>query len=39
MNPIEIQKDSKLVKLISAQAKGESVDSDQAEKAAKLIAE
>ncbi len=35
MNPIEIRNDSKLVKLIVAQAKGEKVDSDQAEKAAK----
>lgn len=35
MNPIEIRNDSKLVKLIVAQAKGERVDSDHAEKAAK----
>ena len=39
MNPIEIRNDSKLVKLIAAQAHGERVDSDQAKKAAKLIAE
>ena len=35
MNPIEIRSDSKLVKLIVAQAQGERVDSDQAGKAAK----
>lgn len=35
MNPIEICGDSKLVKLIVAQAQHEKVDSDQAEKAAK----
>ena len=35
MKPIEIRSDSKLVKLIVAQAQGEKVDSDQAEKAAK----
>ena len=39
MNPIEIRNDSKLVKLIVAQAHGERVDSDQAEKAARLITE
>lgn len=39
MTPIEIRNDSKLVKLIVAQANGELVDSDQAEKAGKLIAE
>ena len=39
MTPIEIRNDSKLVKLIVAQANGERVDSDQAEKAGKLIAE
>ena len=39
MNPFEIRNDSKLVKLIVAQAHGERVDSGQAEKAAKLIAE
>lgn len=39
MNSIEIRNDSRLVKLITAQARGERVDSDQAEKAAKLIAE
>ena len=39
MNPIEIRNDSKLVKLIAAQAHGERVDSGQAEKAGKLIAE
>lgn len=35
MNPIEIRGDSKLVKLIVAQARGEKVESDQAERAAK----
>ena len=35
MNPIEISGDSKLVKLIVAQAQHEKVDSDQAEKAAR----
>lgn len=35
MNPIEIKNDSKLVKLIVAQANGEKVDSDQAAKASK----
>lgn len=35
MNPIRIEKDSKLVKLIAAQARGERVDSDQADRAAK----
>lgn len=35
MNPIEIKSDSKLVKLIVAQANGDKVDSDQADKAAK----
>lgn len=39
MNPIEIRNDSKLVKLLTAQARGEKVDSDQADKAAKLIAD
>lgn len=39
MTPIEIRNDSKLVKLIVAQANGERVDSDQAAKAGKLIAE
>ena len=39
MTPIEIRNDSKLVKLIVAQANGERVDSDQAEKAGTLIAE
>ena len=39
MNPIEIRNDSKLVKLIAAQARGEKVDSDQADRAAKLITE
>ena len=39
MTPIEIRNDSKLVKLIVAQANGEREDSDQAEKAGKLIAE
>ena len=38
MTSIEIRNDSKLVKLIVAQANGERVDSDQ-EKAGKLIAE
>lgn len=32
---IEIKNDSKLVKLIAAQAKGEKVDTDQADKAAR----
>lgn len=35
MPQIEIRKDSKLVQLITAQACGERVDSDQADKAAK----
>ena len=35
MNPIEIRSDSKLVKLIVAQARGERVETDQADKAAK----
>lgn len=35
MNPIEIRNDSKLVKLIIAQARGERVESDKAELAAK----
>lgn len=35
MNPIEIKSDSKLVKLTVAQANGDKVDSDQADKAAK----
>ena len=35
MNPINIHIDSKLVKLIVAQAQHEKVDSDQAEKAAR----
>ena len=35
MNPIKIERDSKLVQLIVAQAKGERVDSDQADKAAR----
>ena len=39
MTPIEIRSDSKLVKLIVAQANGERVDGGQAEKAGKLIAE
>lgn len=32
---IEIKNDSKLVKLIAAQARGEKVDTDQADKAAR----
>ena len=39
MTPIEIRNDSKLVKPIVARANGERVDSDQAAKAGKLIAE
>lgn len=35
MNPIAIREDSKLVKLIVAQARGEKVDSDHADKAAR----
>lgn len=35
MNPINIHSDSKLVKLIVAQAQHEKVDSNQAEKAAR----
>ena len=35
MNEIEIRNDSRLVKLIVAQARGEKVESDQAESAAK----
>lgn len=35
MNPINIHSDSKLVRLIVAQAQHEKVDSDQAEKAAR----
>ena len=39
MPQIEIRKDSKLVQLITAQTRGERVDGDQADRAAKLIAE
>ena len=39
MTPTEIRNAPKLVKLTGAQANGERVDSDQAEKAGKLIAE
>lgn len=35
MHLIEIRNDSKLVRLIVAQARGERVDSDQADKAAR----
>lgn len=35
MPQVEIRKDSKLVQLITAQARGERVDTDQADKAAK----
>lgn len=36
---IEIKNNSKLVKLLAAQARHEKVDSDQAERASKLIAD
>ena len=35
MPQIDIRKDSKLVQLITAQARGERVDTDQADKAAR----
>ena len=36
---INVKRDSKLIKVLAAQARGERVDSDKAEEAAQIIAE